>query len=211
MTTRTGEHGAHPGRQEHLNQVRQAQVKQERRRQWRVRAAWAVAVVAVIALIAAMALSSRQESSSKNRVAPLFTLTDTSGTMTSLAALRGKNVLLFFSEGAGCQPCFTEMAQIEKDPGFAAAALTVLPIVMNTREQVVPEMAANGVRTPFLLDNGTVSKAYGTIGKGMHAELPGHGFVLIDKTGKQRWYGEYPSMFISTTDLLKQVQSHLTD
>jgi len=56
-----------------------------------------------------------------------------------------------------------------------------------------------------------VSKAYGTIGKGMHAELPGHGFVLIDKTGKQRWYGEYPSMFISTTDLLKQVQSHLTD
>jgi len=28
----------------------------------------------------------------------------------------------------------------------------------------------------------------------MYAGLPWHSFVLIDKTGKQRWYGEYPSM-----------------
>jgi hypothetical protein len=33
--------------------------------------------------------------------------------------------------------------------------------------------------------------------------------VLIDKTGKQRWYGEYPSMYISPADLLKQVRAHL--
>ena len=70
-------------------------------------------------------------------------------------------------------------------------------------------MAANGVRTPFLLDDAAVSKAYGTIGKGMHAELPGHGFVLIDKTGKQRWYGEYPSMWLSPADLLKEVRAQL--
>ena len=67
-------------------------------------------------------------------------------------------------------------------------------------------MAANGVRTPFLLDDGTVSKAYGTIGKGMHADLPGHSFVLIDKAGNQRWYGAYPSMWLSNADLLKEVQ-----
>jgi len=36
--------------------------------------------------------------------------------------------------------------------------------------------------------------SYGTIGEGMYAGLPWHSFVLIDKTGKQRWYGEYPSM-----------------
>ena len=102
------------------------------------------------------------------------------------------------------------MAQIEKDPGFAAAGLTVLPIVMNSKDQIIADMAANGVRTPFLLDDGTVSTAYGTIGKGMHADLPGHSFVLIDKAGNQRWYGEYPSMFLSPADLLKEVQDHLT-
>lgn len=47
----------------------------------------------------------------------------------------------------------------------------MLPIVMNT---------------PFLLDDGTVSEAYGTLGKGMHAGLPGHSFVLIDKHGQQQ-------------------------
>jgi hypothetical protein len=80
---------------------------------------------------------------------------------------------------------------------------------MNTAEQIKADMATNGVKTPFLLDNGTVSAAYGTLGKGMHAGLPGHSFVLIDAGGVQRWYGEYPSMFLSSADLLKEVSSHL--
>lgn len=103
------------------------------------------------------------------------------------------------------------MALIEQDPQFAATGLTVLPIVMNTKAQITADMATNGVHTPFLLDNGTVSKAYGVLGKGMMSGLPGHGFVLIDKTGHQRWYGEYPSMYISPADLLKQVSSHLAN
>lgn len=211
MTTGTSEHSAQQGHREHINALRAAQVKQGRRRRLRIRIAWAVAAVAVIATVTAMALTSRQESSSTKRTAPDFTLTDTAGTKVSLAALRGKNVLLYFSEGAGCQACLVQMAQIEKDPGFAAAGLTVLPIVMNTREQITADMAVNGVHTPFLLDDGTVSTAYGTIGKGMHAGLPGHSFVLIDKTGNQRWYGEYPSMFLSPTDLIKEVRTHLTN
>ncbi len=210
MTTRTSGHHTEQKSHEHINALRAAKVEQERRRRWWIRMASLIATVAVIAVVVAMALSSRQESSATTRVAPDFTLTDTSGAQVSLAALRGKDVLLYFSEGAGCQSCLVQMAQIEKDPAIAAAGLTVLPIVMNTREQITADMAANGVRTPFLLDDGTVSKAYGTLGKGMHAGLPGHSFVLIDKAGNQRWYGEYPSMWLSTTDLLKEVQNHLT-
>jgi len=191
--------------------MRAAQVVQELRRTRRIRLTWLGAAVVVLAVVIAMMLTSRQESSSTTRVAPDFTLTSTSGTSVSLAALRGKNVLLYFSEGAGCQACLVQMSQIEKDPNFAKQGLTVLPIVMNTKEQIITDMTANGVRTPFLLDDGTMSKAYGTIGKGMHADLPGHSFVLVDKNGKQRWYGEYPSMFLSTTDLLSQVRSHLTN
>lgn len=56
----------------------------------------------------------------------------------------------------------------------------------------------------------TISRAYGTLGKGMHARLPGHSFVLVDKTGVQRWYGEYPSMWLSPADLLTQVRQHLS-
>jgi hypothetical protein len=81
--------------------------------------------------------------------------------------------------------------------------------VMNTRDQIMGDMSTYGVATPFLLDDGTVSKEYGTLGKGMHEGLPGHSFVLIDKTGTQRWYGEYPSMWLSPADLLTQINKHL--
>ena len=209
MTTGTSHHDTLTASHEHINKLRAAQVQQERRRKQRIRLVSVGATVAVIGIIVAMMLSSRQETSSTTRVAPDFTLTNTSGAQVSLAALRGKNVLLYFSEGAGCQACLVQMAQIEKDPGFAAEGLTVLPIVMNSKDQIIADMAANEVRTPFLLDDGTVSTAYGTLGKGMHADLPGHSFVLIDKAGKQRWYGEYPSMFLSTTDLLKEVRARL--
>ncbi len=80
---------------------------------------------------------------------------------------------------------------------------------MNTRDQIAADMAANQVTTPFLLDDGTVSTAYGTIGKGMHAGLPGHSFVVIDAQGIQRWYGEYPSMWLNPTDLLTQADKAL--
>ena len=209
MTTGTSRQGTTQTSHEHINALRAAQAEQERRKRLWVRIASVGATLAVIGVIVAMMMSSRQETSSTSRVAPDFTLTDTSGTTVSLAALRGKNVLLYFSEGAGCEACLVQMSQIEKDPGFAAEGLTVLPIVMNSKDQITADMATNGVRTPFLLDDGTVSTAYGTIGKGMHADLPGHSFVLIDKAGNQRWYGEYPSMFLSTTDLLKEVRAHL--
>ena len=91
-----------------------------------------------------------------------------------------------------------------------AANITVLPIVMNTQEQIVADMQANGVTTPFLLDDGTVSTAYGAIGKGMHAGLPGHSFVVIDAEGTQRWYGEYPGMWLEPQDLLTQATTALT-
>jgi len=209
MTTGTRSQGTAQPSHQHLNALRAAQVEQARRRKLWVRLASVGATLAVIGVIVAMMMNSRQQSSAITRVAPDFTLTSTSGTQVTLADLRGKNVLIYFSEGAGCEACITQMGLIEKDSRFAAEGLTVLPIVMDPKDDITAAMATNGVRTPFLLDDGTVSEAYGTLGKGMHADLPGHSFVLIDKTGQQRWYGEYPSMFISPNDLLNEVHNHL--
>ena len=209
MSTGTTGRATAQASHEQINALRAGQALKDQRRTLRIRLTWVGVTVAVIGIIAAMMLTSRQQTSSVARVAPDFTLTNTAGAAVSLSGLRGKNVLLYFSEGAGCQACLVQMNQIENDPAFAAAGLAVLPIVMNTKDQITADMATNGVRTPFLLDDGSVSTAYGTIGKGMHAGLPGHSFVLIDKAGNQRWYGEYPSMWLSTTDLLKEVNNHL--
>jgi peroxiredoxin len=169
------------------------------------------AVAALVLVVAAMMWSARTTSDTRTRLAPDFTLTDTNGTSVHLADRRGHNVVLYFSEGAGCQSCVYQMADIEQHAAqFTAANLVVLPIVMNTAAQIRADMAADGVHTPFLIDaDGKVSAAYGTLGKGMHAGLPGHSFVLIDATGVQRWYGEYPSMYLSSAELLTQVRTHL--
>ena len=173
---------------------------------------WAVGITVVAVIVAAMMWTSRTTSSATTRTAPDFTLTNTDGQPVHLADYRGRTVVLYFSEGAGCQSCLYQMAAIEQDAtDYTAAGVTVLPIVMNTAEQIRTDMTANNVATPFLIDtDGSVSRAYGTLGKGMHAGLPGHSFVLIDTHGVQRWYGEYPSMYLSPADLLTQVRTHLT-
>ena len=171
---------------------------------------WGAVAVVLAGIVTAMLLTSKPRSSGATRTAPDFTLTDTSGVQHRLSDHRGENVVLYFNEGAGCQSCIVQMGEIEKQAkAFGAEDITVLPIVMNTREQILADMNVNGVRTPFLLDDGTVSRAYGTLGKGMHAGLPGHSFVLIDKQGRQRWYGEYPSMWLAPKQLLEQVRAKL--
>lgn len=181
------------------------------RRQGGAVVVWLVVGFVLTLTVGYALISTRPTDSDTTRPAPPFTLTDTRGERVSLADYRGQNVLLYFNEGAGCQSCLTQMAAIERDrAAFAAADVTVLPIVMNSGQDILADMTANGVTTPFLLDNGTVSAAYGTLGKGMHGDLPGHSFVLIDGAGVQRWYGEYPAMWLAPGELLAKVKTYLS-
>jgi len=213
VTDRTAAHQKEADRRHQRDEIRQEQARAARRRRTLSLAGWAVGMVLVAGIITAGLMSSKPQDQTAGTPtpAPTFTLTDTTGARVDLAAMRGRNVILYFSEGAGCQSCLVQMADIERRKGdFDAANLVVLPIVMNTVDQITADMAANGVTTPFLLDDGSVSTAYNTIGKGMHGGLPGHSFVVIDTEGIQRWYGEYPSMWLSPDELLAQATSALS-
>ena len=213
MTDRTAVHQKEAERRHHLAEIQAEQARAARKRRAISLAGWAVALLLVAGIITAGLLSSKpqDQTAATPTPAPTFTLTDTTGATVDLAALRGRNVILYFSEGAGCQSCLLQMAQIEAQQAkFDEANITVLPIVMNTRDQITADMSANNVKTPFLLDDGTVSTEYGTIGRGMHAGLPGHSFVVVDSEGMQRWYGEYPSMWLEPGDLLAKAQTALS-
>ena len=150
-----------------LAQVHEDQRRHGRRRRLVVAAASALVVVLLVAVVTAALLSARETTAEDLGPAPDFTLRATDGSSVSLADFRGSPVVLYFSEGAGCGSCLQQMGEIEKDPAFAEAGITVLPIVMNTAEQISADMATYGVTTPFLLDDGTVSEEYGTLGTGM--------------------------------------------
>lgn len=204
MTTRSVPHA----RAQH-HQLVQEEQRRHRRLQLLRRAAVLVAVVAALAMAVFALVTSAPTASTSSAAAPSFTLPSTAGGSVSLTDYRGKPVILYFNEGAGCGTCFVQMAEIEKDPGFAAAGITVLPIVMNTAAELGPDLSRYQVRSPYLLDDGSVSTAYDVLGKGMHEGLPGHSFVLIDKNGIKRWSGNYPSMWLAPTDLLREVITRL--
>ena len=196
-------------RQELHARQKAAAAADKRRSRWKRWLSWTAALAAV-AVIVGMLLTSQTTSATTSNTAPDFTLPTTADTTVTLSRLRGKPVLIYFNEGAGCGACIMQMAEIEKRRAdFDALGITVLPIVMNTKADITADMTRYGVTTPFLLDDGTVSKAYGTLGKGMHANLPGHSFVLIDAAGVQRWYGEYPSMWLDPSTLMSEVSTRL--
>jgi len=171
---------------------------------------WVGILFVVGAVVTAGLVTSRPDSSSDARRAPDFTLATTAGTTVSLSQFRGSPVLLYFNEGAGCDACTMQLAAIERDQAaFDALDVEVLPIVMNSREQIQQDLDRFKVTTPVLLDDGKVSAAYDTLGKGMHAGLPGHSFVLIDSNGTQLWYGEYPSMWLDPAKLLGEIKTRL--
>src|SRR5450830_1997054 len=208
MTSGTSARREHD-RQESLDQIRKTPADRASHRRRLVLGAWAAGLVMIVALVVAGLLSARPTQSSDARLAPDFTLPTSDGRSVSLSSLRGSPVLLYFSEGAGCDACLIQMNQIERDPAFSAAGITVLHIVMNTAAQITSDMTRLEVKTPFLLDDGTVSKAYNTLGKGMHEGLPGHGFVLIDAKGIQKWSADYPSIYVAPETLMNEITTHL--
>jgi peroxiredoxin len=143
--------------------------------------------------------------------APAFSLASSTGGTVSLSDYAGTNLLLYFNEGVGCDACFYQTAELEKRQAeFDEAGVSIAAIVVNPLDEIRPVLDRFGIATSYLIDEGAdVSKAYGMLGKGMHADLPGHGFVLIDGTGRIRWEREYPSMYASAGEILSQIRPFL--
>ena len=197
-----------PSRREQLKARQEAETRRDTKRRTRSRIIGGV--VTLIVIVVGYGLwTAIPEQGDTQRLAPDFTLTTTAGTSVTLSDQRPNPVLIYFNEGAGCASCTMQMAEIEKNPGFAEAGIEVLPIVMNSADQILPDLQQFGVTTPYLLDDGTVSKAYDVLDKGMHPGMPGHGFVLIDGDGVQRWNGNYPSMWLDPQELLDEVTTRL--
>jgi len=196
-------------RDEALAEARSRIKREDSRRRRIVGGAWIAGLLVFAILVAAALLSSRPTTGDEATKATDFTLPLSTGGNVSLSDYAGSPVVLYFNEGAGCDSCLMQMAAIEADPDFSKVGIEVLPIVMNTAGQINSERERLGVTTPFALDDGTVSEAYGTLGQGMHEGLPGHGFVLIDADGTQLWYGNYPSMWLDPTELFDIVESKL--
>lgn len=127
--------------------------------------------------------------------APGFTLQASNGETVDLADYRGKNVLLYFQEGIGCQPCWDQMRDLEKASAQVQAAGVdeILSITTSPLDLVTRKVKDDGLSTVVASDPDlSVSKRYEANKYGMMGtSSDGHSFVLVDPEGKITWRADY--------------------
>jgi len=127
--------------------------------------------------------------------APEIQLPSTDGTTFDLAAQHGNTVLLYFQEGLTCEPCWTQIHDLEKNHA-AIATLGIAQVVSITsdpldllRQKVTDERLHTVVLSDSTL---AVSRAYHANSYGMMGDSrDGHTFVLVGPDGRILWRADY--------------------
>jgi len=148
--------------------------------------------------------------------APDFSLPSADGRTISLRNYKGKNVLLYFQEGVMCQPCWKQIGSMQKNIDlFNQVETEIVTVGVDSASTWAPILKAEGVNTiPVLIDDDrVVSEAYGVLSmpSQMHQDRPGHTFVLVDKNGKIRWIGDFPTMRVTDQEVANFVRKALKE
>jgi peroxiredoxin len=159
--------------------------------------------------LAGAAATETQRGLAPGETAPSFRVRDVvSGREVTLGTLAGHKTLLFFSEGASCQACLVQAADLQSSAALRAAGIQLVSITTD-RASVLSEVAAQyRLRTPLLADSDTqMSRAYGMLGRGgmEHPSQDGHAFVLLDAQGKVLWQRAYPEMYVAPAQLMSDM------
>lgn len=122
----------------------------------------------------------------------------------TLESLRGRNVLLFFSEGVMCQACFEQIRDLEKHVfHLERMRLSLVNITTDPPNVLREAVTGYGIKTPMVSDEDRdMSHAYDVLGQGMHPDTAGHTFVLIDGKGIIRWRRDFTTMYVPPEKLL---------
>jgi len=149
-----------------------------------------------------------------NKPSPEFSFSDGEGNVYTSDNLRGKDVVLFFNEGLMCYPaCWNQIASFSKDLRFAGENTVVLSVIADPQKdwlRAVEEMPELGAATVVFDTGASVSAKFGVLWtpSSMHpGSLPGHTYVLIDKSGVVRSVLDDPRMGINNDVLLAQISN----
>ena len=152
--------------------------------------------------------------------APDFTLPGTNGQEVALSDFRGENVLLYFHEGLGCQPCWDQIRDLEAATSQLedAGVDRLVSITSAPQDLLVQKMDDDGLESLALADpNLAVIGPYEANQYGMMGDTTaGHSFILVDGEGEIVWradYGGAPkyTMHLPVDTILADLEAARTD
>ena len=143
---------------------------------------------------------------------PDIQLQDINGKVYTNASFKGKNTVLFFSEGLMCYPaCWNQIAGFGTDPRFNTGEIQALSVLVDSSRDwqraidKMPELA----KANTLFDvGGSVSGKLGLLSlpSSMHrGSLPGHTYIVLDKDGIVRYVDDDPNMAMANDWLIKKI------
>jgi len=147
-----------------------------------------------------------------NNPAPNFSFNDRNGNNYSSENLKGKNVVLFFSEGLACYPaCWNQIAQFGLDQRFNTTDTVALSVVLDSPEdwQKITRKMDGIDKANIVFDKGgQISKVFGmmSVASSMRqGTSPGHTYVIIDKQGVVRYVYDDPSMAVRNDQIASEL------
>lgn len=150
--------------------------------------------------------------------APPISLASSAGGTYDLSAESGKTVLLYFHEGLGCQPCWEQIKDIERNfaPFEALGIDSMVAISGNPAGDLRRKALDEGLATPVLADPElSLAKTYNANQFGMMGTSAyGHSFIVVGPDGTITWradYGGAPeyTMYLETSALLADLRAGL--
>ena len=145
--------------------------------------------------------------------APDFTLEGLDGKTVKLNDYLGKNVVLFFNEGAMCYPaCWDQIAELGNDSRFDTENIVAFSIVVDSKKQWldIVSRSTNLTKSKILFDAArSVSQSYDVLylESSMHpGGFPGHTYFIVDKNGIIRFTLDDPNMALANDKLFKEIE-----
>lgn len=139
-------------------------------------------------------------------------LFDKNDNLYDFSALKGKDVILFFNEGSMCYPaCWNQIASFGGDPRFNNNEVVAISVVVDSPQvwqRAIDKMPELAKATTLFDKNANTSRVLGLLSSGssMHAgQLPGHSYVLVDKSGVIREVFDDPSMGLNNDEIIKKL------
>ncbi len=224
-------------REERLRSEQQAATREQRARQLKLGVAGVMAAaVAGLAVIFALNTGGSGGSSAATRTgdpgeypyavgnpapgrpAPPLRLASTTGGNWDLAQQRGKTTLLYFQEGIGCQPCWDQIKDLERQPSKlkALGIDQMVSITGNALDDLERKASDEGLNTRVLADPGLQQSAgweankYGMMGDSAN----GHSFIVVGPDGKIKHRADYGgppnfTMYVPVNDLVGDLRKGL--
>lgn len=153
-------------------------------------------------------------------VAQDFRLPTADGGSVSVSSYKGNPVLLFFSEGVGCDPCWRQIVEMQSSSELAKMNVRVVAITVDPLDQLRPIVQQWGIKVPLASDTSLkTAEAYDTLIAGsMHpGQKPGHTFILVGPDGIIKWRYDLPQsqansgyMYVPTDEVIAAVEKALS-